>query len=156
MRELLISQPAYLEPKGEGDNSMLVKQERREDAEIVVLQDLRDMVKAILPEAQSRRCIWPSTPTASKRSIVPRYIFLSWMYQSLRNESPGNPPGQRMSGPPTVTLLSYHFAQSTGWPKGREPYGHRAPIVVRARESRVHGEGGQVSWHTKKGGARDA
>ncbi len=34
--------------------------------------------------------------------------------------------------------------RNAGSPKGREPYGDGAPIVVRAGESPVHGEGGQV------------
>jgi hypothetical protein len=44
-----------------------------------------------------------------------------------------------------------------GSPKGREPYGDGALVVVRGRESRPHGEGGQVSndrQHAR--GARDA
>ena len=32
-----------------------------------------------------------------------------------------------------------------GWPKGRELYGHGAIVVVRERESRLHGEGLQVA-----------
>ena len=34
--------------------------------------------------------------------------------------------------------------RNAGSPTGREPYGDGAPIVVRVRESRTHGEGGQV------------
>jgi hypothetical protein len=34
--------------------------------------------------------------------------------------------------------------RNVGSPKGREPYGDGVLVVVRARESRVHGEGGQV------------
>jgi hypothetical protein len=44
-----------------------------------------------------------------------------------------------------------------GSPTGREPYGDGARVVVRGRESRPHGEGGQVSndrQHVR--GARDA
>lgn len=46
--------------------------------------------------------------------------------------------------------LSYaryvHYHKNTGLPKGREPYGNGVPIVVRGRESLLHGEGGQVTW----------
>jgi hypothetical protein len=34
---------------------------------------------------------------------------------------------------------------NAGFPKGREPYGNGASVVVRGRESRPHGEGRQVS-----------
>lgn len=49
-----------------------------------------------------------------------------------------------MSGLPTPC---YHVSQelNAGWPTGRESYGHGVPIVVSARESRVHGEGEQVT-----------
>jgi hypothetical protein len=47
--------------------------------------------------------------------------------------------------------------ENMGSPTGREPYGDGALVVVRGRESRPHGEGGQVSndrQHVR--GARDA
>ena len=44
----------------------------------------------------------------------------------------------------------------TGSPKGQRPQGDRAPVVVRGRESRPHGEGGQVDRSSKGGGRRDA
>ncbi len=46
-----MSHPIYLEMKIKGENSMLEKRSMLEDAEGVALQDLRDMVKAILPES---------------------------------------------------------------------------------------------------------
>jgi group II intron reverse transcriptase/maturase len=45
--------------------------------------------------------------------------------------------------------------RNSGWPTGREPYGHRAPVVVRGRESRLHGEGGQVSSIAQNGEVRE-
>ena len=36
-----------------------------------------------------------------------------------------------------------------GWPKCREAHGHGVPIVVRDRDSLLHGEGGQVSQTSK-------
>lgn len=41
-----------LDPKGRGDKSMFVKRETAEDVYAVVLQRLRDMAKAGLPEPQ--------------------------------------------------------------------------------------------------------
>lgn len=59
------------------------------------------------------------------------------------------------NGEPNPT---YHFqlARNTGSPKGRESYGDGAPIVVRGRESRPHGEGGQVLMESDMAGVRDA
>ena len=42
-----------------------------------------------------------------------------------------------------VADLNVRRGRNARCPTGREPYGYGAPIVVRARESRVHGEGGQ-------------
>jgi hypothetical protein len=39
---------------------------------------------------------------------------------------------------------------------GREPYGNGASVVVRGRESRLHGEGRQVFQTPKYGGMRNA
>ena len=45
---------------------------------------------------------------------------------------------------------TYHvqLARNSGSPTGRESYGDGDPIVVRGRESRPHGEGGQVLSRT--------
>jgi hypothetical protein len=52
-----------------------------------------------------------------------------------------------MSGEPKGR---YHRqpVRTAGSPTGREPYGDGAPVVVRGRESRPHGEGGQVFTKT--------
>jgi hypothetical protein len=44
----------------------------------------------------------------------------------------------------TYRLLYAQLERTTGSSKGREPYDDRALIVVRGRESRLHGEGGQT------------
>lgn len=55
-----------------------------------------------------------------------------------------------------VTLVQL-TSENMRSPKGREPYGDGVPVVVRDRESRSHGEGGQVSSECQhKGGTRDA
>jgi hypothetical protein len=45
---------------------------------------------------------------------------------------------------------------NAGSPKGCEPYGDGVVVVVRGRESRLHGEGRQVTTMSRLGGARDA
>ena len=55
-----------------------------------------------------------------------------------------------------VALIQLGF-ENMGSPAGREPYGDGALVVVRGRESRPHGEGGQVSNDRRHaGGTRDA
>lgn len=58
-------------------------------------------------------------------------------------------------GEPNPTYY-VQLARNAGSPKGREPYGDGAPIVVRGRESRLHGEGGQVLVEFNIEGVRDA
>ena len=52
----------------------------------------------------------------------------------------------------------YHvqLVRNAGSPKGRESYGDGALVVVRGRESRPHGEGGQVLTESSMAGVRDA
>jgi hypothetical protein len=55
-----------------------------------------------------------------------------------------------------VTLRQL-MLENMGSPTGREPYGDGALVVVRGRESRLHGEGGQVSTDQQHDrGTRDA
>ena len=37
-----------------------------------------------------------------------------------------------------------HGIRNSGWPTGGDAYGHGVPIVLSERESRLHGEVGQV------------
>ena len=67
-----------------------------------------------------------------------------------------NEASQRAERSAYVTLLQL-MLENMGSPTGREPYGDGALVVVRGRESRPHGEGGQVSTdqqHVR--GTRDA
>jgi hypothetical protein len=58
-------------------------------------------------------------------------------------------------GEPNPTYY-VQLARNAGSPTGRESYGDGAPIVVRGRESRLHGEGGQVLVESNRPGVRDA
>ena len=67
-----------------------------------------------------------------------------------------NEASQRAERSAYVTLVQL-MHENVGSPVGREPYGDGALVVVRGRESRLHGEGGQVSvdlQHVR--GTRDA
>ena len=49
---MTLRRPPYLDPKGRGNKSLVGKRERSEDVYGRVLQRLRDMVRAELPESQ--------------------------------------------------------------------------------------------------------
>ena len=51
--------------------------------------------------------------------------------------------GKGMTGAPKVIYYVWQI-RNTGWPTGRESYGHGVLIVLSERESRLHGEAGQV------------
>ncbi len=51
-RQMTLRRPPYLDPKGRGNKSMVGKREMSEDVYGMVLQRLRDMVRAALPEPQ--------------------------------------------------------------------------------------------------------
>jgi hypothetical protein len=61
---------------------------------------------------------------------------------------------KEMKGAPK--LRSRRPAGNAGSATGRESYGDGVLVVVRARESRVHGEGGQVIGSPKWRGTREA
>ena len=50
-RQMTLRRPPHLDPKGRGDKSMVGKREMSEDVYGMVLQRLRDMVRAELPES---------------------------------------------------------------------------------------------------------
>ena len=52
--------------------------------------------------------------------------------------------GQVMNDIPT-SVYDVHSIRKAGWPTGGDAYGHGVLIVVRAWESHVQGEAGQVS-----------
>ncbi|WP_221407763.1 hypothetical protein, partial [Phocaeicola vulgatus] len=51
---------------------------------------------------------------------------------------------------PTIYHANSYYMSKRGLPKWGNPYGNRASVVVRARESLVHGEGKQpISFNVK-------
>ena len=116
---------------------------RSEVAESYVMQDPYDMVKAKLPELQSRRRIRPPFATASNGNATcakdcrSLWCFSSWWVYNNELEM-----GRTEHLNRTITCM---LRGTVGSPKGRESYGDGAFIVVRGRESRPHGEGRQVA-----------
>lgn len=149
---------AYLDPKGEGNNSMPLKQRPCSGVGGGALRDPRDRAKAGLPESQSpgdgRSHPPEMTPGAG---AAPCSGFVPW---------PGQPPGRRAMPSEGIEgdewdayiTLSRIARTNMGSPTGRESYGDGGPVLVAGvtpgqggRESRPQGEGGQVTGHSDTG-----
>ena len=140
-----LGRATYLKSKDGGENSMSRKGGRTPYRNGIGPSDLCPMAKARLPEPQS-----PSVQVATPgrmRLITGSDRFCSgWCVASAaRSERSAATRGvlKGMSGEPKG--LSGQPSRTTGSPNGREPHGDRALIVVSGRESRLQGEGGQVS-----------
>src|SRR6266542_4355656 len=102
------------------------------------------MVKSELPEPQ-----FPAVQRYARR-LQRLYGGVSGTRRSAtsrRKSSPGEQCPMRAfkgTNEAPVLALNVQLQWNSGWPTGREPYGHRALIVVRGWESQPHGEGGQV------------
>jgi hypothetical protein len=75
--------------------------------------------------------------------------------KSARRDTGRDIPGVGMSGRPKPRY-DVRRRRNARSPTGREPQGDGAPVVVRGRESRPHGEGGQVTRWPARGGTRHA
>jgi hypothetical protein len=147
---------AYLKSKDGGESSMPRKAGRFPNRTGNCPADPRPMAKARLLEPQfpsvqesdPRNAVDYRVQSACERRCVADHAR-SGRLTTARGEFKG------MSGEPKGR---YHEqpARTAGSPTGREPYGDGALVVVRGRESRPHGEGGQVSTKAmklRKGGA---
>jgi hypothetical protein len=145
----------YLAAKTNGDKSMSGTAGCRETINRPACQDPDGKVKARLPEAKYPCCRASDLDTMvhiqgsriSKETLpLPEHA----------PREPGHnqwPKGYEMA---TYTILNVTQARNAGLPTGQEPYGNGVPIVVRRRESRPHGEGGQVRRMRVRGGTCDA
>ena len=149
---------AYLDLKGEGDHSMPLKRRPCSGVGGGASRDPRDRAKAGLPESQSpgdgRSHPPEMTPGAG---AVPCPGFVPW---------PGQPPGRGAMPSEGIkgdewdayVTLSRTARTNMGSPTGRESYGDGGLVVAAGvtpgqggRESRLQGEGGQVTGHFDAG-----
>jgi hypothetical protein len=136
---------ANLKPKGVGENSMPRNVWGDPNRKGLGHTDPRPMAKARLLKPQ-----FPSAQDGGPRNAVDYRVHsacerrcVATLARSGRlTTTSGEFKG--MSGEPKGRCHSQPD-RTTGSPKGREPYGDRAPIVVSGGESPLHGEGGQVS-----------
>ena len=138
-----LGQRTHLEVKTEGDSSMSVKPGCGGATQPQAGQDPVGKVKPGLVEPERPTCQGCGPDTVD-----------DIRYQPPRggDSGPPCPSGPRLGGPNlrpqgremgTYADLNVRSGRNARYPTGREPYGYGAPIVVRARESRAHGEGGQ-------------
>jgi hypothetical protein len=135
---------ANLMAKAKGDRSMPVKRGRSEDAYDLALQDPRDRVKAPLPEPQS--------PAMQAYILRSQRLRRSHSDRTAKSSSPEASAGWAVANDATQgdgqgTYVARDTSGTEGmWdrPPRREAQGDGAAIVLRGRESRLHGEGRQV------------
>jgi hypothetical protein len=143
----------YLEPKGEGEISMFGKPRILEAIKRLARRDPGGMVKTTLtePKYPTYKVIGPDMDGTRKManvrcSQIPTRGYLAGNMHQGSEETMSLPEGTNWAPKPP-----YHIThvRNAGLPTGREPYGNGVPVVVRGRESRLHGEGGQVNRMTR-------
>jgi len=145
----------YLKAKAVGDNSMSEKADLSKTVTLKVRRGLDGMVKPTLVELQFPSCkMIGSDTTVYVRcfSILSSNILLR--KNVLRNRVASATSRKRtkhLTHPDNV-----YYVRNARSPKSREAHGDGASIVVRERESRLHGEGKQVSRTFRRGGTCDA
>jgi hypothetical protein len=107
------------------------------------------MVKPTLVEPECPSCKWNSSDTAGdiRGPMEPRRRNLVGVLVPNGQGHVDDLKGTKWA--PTAVLIVI-YARNAGSPNGREPHGDGAPIVVRGRESRPHGEGGQEARVVKE------
>ena len=131
-------------------------QEGSEGVYDFVLQDPRDMARATLHEAQS---------PGMQASILRHNVYWRSLCDRAAAGSPSEPSAQRTGehdspqGGERAAYVALDTSSTEGMrdrPPRREAQGDGAAVVLSARESRVQGEGRQVSVARGQGGRRDA
>lgn len=143
---MVLGQPVYLEPKGEGDNSIPVT---RRTPEVAVGNRAARPVR----HGESYTCLnsnlrsvygwthWKERLTTSAAGAEVLAFNLSYLFTGRRWAMS---PFKGMNGAPTAHYHSHNY-RTVGSPTAREGHGDGASVVVRGRKSRPHGEGKQVT-----------
>jgi Metallo-beta-lactamase superfamily len=144
-----LGQRTNLDAKAEGDNSMSVKPGYDGTTQSQAGRDPVGTVKPGLVEPECPTCQWCGPDTV---------VDIRYQLPRGGDSGPPHPSGPKLGGPNlrpeghemgTYPDLNVRSVRNTRYPTGREPYGYGAPVVVRARESRAHGEGGQGGMHER-------
>src|SRR5215208_3691106 len=141
LEDMTLGPTPYPAAKVKGDRSMPSKRERSEDADDPVPQGPRDTVRTELFE--------PQPPTM--QAYIPRHSVLRRGHRDRATKSSSLEPSTRwamghrpIQGGERGTSVALDTSSTTGmWdrPTRREAQGDGAAVVLRGRESRLHGEG---------------
>lgn len=143
-------------PKGRRNNSMAINRRGSESVYgCAASGDPRDKVKARLPEPQQPSEVTHPPPETRSIRCCKNRAECRWPSETFLLQAAVNETAKVANGAPKSR---YHvpYRVNAGSPKGREPHGDGATVVVRERESRLHGKGWQATTMKRMGGARDA
>ena len=113
------------------------------------------MVKARLPEPQQPSELRHTPLEARLSQCCKNRAKCHWSSKTFLLQAAVNETAKVVKRAPKPRYdVSYH--ENAGLPKGRESYGNGVAVVVRERESRLHGEGRQATTMQRLGGTRDA
>jgi hypothetical protein len=150
-----LGHPAHPRPKGTGDHN---------------LPEKRGQAMSARRTPRKTRVVWPrldcfkSNPdrdtgspavTLTQRGVTACRVFVFCIRHARAVRYREMIPGVGMNGRPKPRS-DVRWPESSGSPTGREPYGDGVLVVVGVRESRTHGEGGQVDLMAARGGTRHA
>jgi len=135
----------YLAAKAKGDSSMFEKAWCEEIAESHACQDPDGMAKPELVEPKCPLCKAHNLGLAIIPKVFRKPIEHDDEVNTLPETGIAKSDLKDTKWAPAAVLYVNH-ERNTGSPTGRETYGDGASIVVRERESRLHGEGRQVKW----------
>jgi hypothetical protein len=143
---MVLGHPVHLEPKGKGDNSI---PETRRAPDVAVGNRAARPVR----HGESYTCLnsnlrsvygwihWEKRLTTSAARVEVLSVDLNHLFTGRRWAMS---PFKGMSGAPNAHYHSHNY-RTVGSPTAREGHGDGASVVVRGRESRLHGEGKQVT-----------
>ena len=155
--EISLGQMAYLDSKGEGDQSMPAN--RRSGAGVWddAPGDPRDMAKAKLPEPQSSADAALHPPERRLKPVPVLHGDVGWT-RALFEAGAMPSEGIEEDEWGAYVTLRRTARTNAGSPTGRESYGDGVPVVVAGvttcqggRESRPQGEEAQVTGHPMTG-----
>jgi hypothetical protein len=151
--------------KAEGESSMVEKPGCSETVKRYARQDPDGKVKAGLLEPKCPICNIDGSGKTDETGCVPeitavasrRFRQMMPLCHHLKHSRDAGWPiaisrirNGRLNRPIVNRI------RNTRWPNRREPQGYGVLVVVSGRESRLHGEGGQVSRVSGDGGMRNA
>jgi hypothetical protein len=150
-----LGHPAHLRSKDTGDHNLPEKRGQATSANRTPRKTRVAWSKLHCFKSNPDRDKGGPAATLTQRGVTACHAFVLCARQARAVRYREMISGVGMSGRPNP-CSDVRCSENSGSPTGREPYGDGVPVVVRVRESRTHGEGGQVDLMTARGGTRHA